>query len=85
MKSNQNEEAFCLPILSELRKIGLRAEIYPDAAKMKKQMKYADKKQIPWVVMVGEAEMSSGKLKLKNMQSGEEVLVTVQEVLAKFE
>ncbi len=81
----EKEEAYCLPVLADLRKAGLRAEIYPDAAKMKKQMKYADKKQIPWVVMVGEEEMSTGKLKLKNMESGEEELLTREEMLAKFE
>lgn len=80
----EKEEAYCLPVLADLRKAGLRAEIYPDAAKMKKQMKYADKKQIPWVVMVGEEEMSSGKLKLKNMESGEEALLTREEMLAKL-
>ncbi|MDA3910710.1 MAG: histidine--tRNA ligase [Bacteroidales bacterium] len=80
----EKEEAYCLPILADLRKLDLRAEIYPDAAKMKKQMKYADKKQIPWVIMVGEEEMNSGKLKLKNMQSGEEALLTRQEILEKF-
>jgi histidyl-tRNA synthetase len=80
----EKEEAYCLPVLADLRKAGLRAEIYPDAAKMKKQMKYADKKQIPWVVMVGEEEMNTGKLKLKNMESGEEELLTREEMLAKF-
>lgn len=80
----EKEEAYCLPMLANLRKAGLRAEIYPDAAKMKKQMKYADKKQIPWVVMVGEEEMNFRKLKLKNMQSGEEALLTQEEMLAKF-
>lgn len=80
----EKEEAYCLPVLADLRKAGLRAEIYPDAAKMKKQMKYADKKQIPWVVMVGEEEMNTEKLKLKNMESGEEELLTREEMLAKL-
>jgi len=71
----EKEEAWCLPVLAKVRKAGINAEIYPEAAKMKKQMKYADRKQIPWVVMAGEEEMVSGKVKLKNMQSGEESLV----------
>jgi histidyl-tRNA synthetase len=76
----EKEEAYCLPLLAELRKLGLRAEIYPDDAKMKKQMKYADKKQIPRVIMIGEEEMISGKLKLKNMISGDEECLSWEEI-----
>jgi len=59
--------AYCLPILAKVRETGVRAEIYPDAAKMKKQMGYANDKQIPFVAIVGENEMNEGKLTLKNM------------------
>ena len=76
------EAAYCLPILTKVREAGVRAEIYPDAAKMKKQMGYANDKQIPFVAIVGENEMNEGKLTLKNMTTGEQSLVTPDELLA---
>ena len=76
------EAAYCLPILAKVRETGVRAEIYPDAAKMKKQMGYANDKQIPFVAIVGENEMNEGKLTLKNMATGEQSLVTPDELLA---
>ena len=74
--------AYCLPILSQARNAGIRAEIYPDSAKMKKQMSYANDKNIPFVAIVGENEMNEGKLTLKNMTTGEQALVTPEELLA---
>ena len=76
------EAAYCLPILTKVREAGVRAEIYPDASKMKKQMGYANNKQIPFVAIVGENEMNEGKLTLKNMTTGEQSLVTPDELLA---
>ena len=76
------EAAYCLPILSQTRNAGIRAEIYPDSAKMKKQMSYANDKNIPFVAIVGENEMNEGKLTLKNMTTGEQALVTPEELLA---
>ena len=76
------EAAYCLPILSQARNVGIRAEIYPDSAKMKKQMSYANDKNIPFVAIVGENEMNEGKLTLKNMTTGEQALVTPGELLA---
>ena len=76
------EAAYCLPILSQARNAGIRAEIYPDSAKMKKQMSYANDKNIPFVAIVGENEMNEGKLTLKNMTTGEQALVTPEELLA---
>lgn len=76
------EAAYCLPILAKVRETGVRAEIYPDAAKMKKQMGYANDKQILFVAIVGENEMNEGKLTLKNMTTGEQSLVTPDELLA---
>ena len=76
------EAAYCLPILSQARNAGIRAEIYPDSAKMKKQMSYANDKNIPFVAIVGENEMNEGKLTLKNMTTGEQSLVTPEELLA---
>jgi histidyl-tRNA synthetase len=55
-----------------LRESGISAEVFPDAGKLKKQMKYADQKQIPFVVLVGENEISSGMLTVKNMKTGEQ-------------
>lgn len=64
------EANYCLNVLSELRKAGINSELYPDSAKMKKQMNYANKKSIPYVVLIGEDEMNSGLLKVKNMKDG---------------
>ena len=76
------EAAYCLPVLSAARDAGIRAEIYPDSTKMKKQMGYANDKNIPFVAIVGENEMNEGKLTLKNMTTGEQTLVTPEELLA---
>lgn len=75
------EERYCLPLLKELRAAGINAEIYPEAAKMKKQMGYADKKGIPFVALVGENEMQEGVVSLKNMTTGEQTNVTVAELV----
>ena len=64
------EADYCLNVLSEFRKAGINSELYPDSAKMKKQMNYANKKSIPYVVLIGEDEMNSGLLKVKNMKDG---------------
>ena len=77
----EKEAAYCLPIISEVRQKGIRAEIYPDAAKMKKQMGYANAKAIPYVVLVGENEMKEGKVMLKNMVTGEQQLVAPEEMV----
>lgn len=76
------EAAVVLPILAKVRAAGIRAEIYPDAAKMKKQMSYANAKMVPFVAIVGENEMKEGKVTLKNMASGEQSLVTPDELVA---
>lgn len=76
------EAAYVLPVLAQVRAAGIRAEIYPDAAKMKKQMSYANAKMVPFVAIVGENEMKEGKVMLKNMASGEQSLVTLEELVA---
>ncbi len=76
------EAAYVLPVLAQVRAAGIRAEIYPDAAKMKKQMSYANAKMVPFVAIVGENEMKEGKVMLKNMTSGEQSLVTPDELVA---
>ena len=76
------EAAYVWPVLAQVRAVGIRAEIYPDAAKMKKQMSYANAKMVPFVAIVGENEMKEGKVMLKNMTSGEQSLVTPEELVA---
>ena len=73
-------EKYALPILQQLRNIGIAAELYPTAAKLKKQMSYADSKNIPYVILIGETEMQSNFLTLKNMQSGEQEKVGLEEL-----
>ena len=77
----EKETVYCLPILSQVRQAGIRAEIYPDSTKMKKQMSYANAKQIPYVVLAGDNEMAAGKVTLKNMESGEQQLLTAEELI----
>jgi histidyl-tRNA synthetase len=80
----EQETAYCLPIINKVRKSGIRAEIYPDATKMKKQMSYANAKQIPFVVLAGESEMAAQKVTLKNMETGEQQMVSPDELIAKL-
>ena len=78
----ERETAYCLPFVSEARAAGIRTEIFPDAAKMKKQMSYANAKQIPFVALAGENEINEGKITLKNMATGEQRLVTAGQLIA---
>ena len=80
----EKETAYCLPIVAKVRAAGIRAEIYPDSTKMKKQMSYANAKQIPYVVLAGDNEMAAGKVTLKNMETGEQMLVSPDELIAKL-
>ena len=77
----EKEVAYCLPILTKCRAAGIRTEIFPDSVKMKKQMAYANAKQVPYVALVGESEIAEGKLTLKNMATGEQSLVTPDELV----
>jgi len=76
----EKETDYSLPILANLRQQGIRCEIYPDASKMKKQMQYANQKGIPFVIMTGETEMAEGKVMLKNMTTGEQQLISPNEI-----
>lgn len=76
----EKEESYLLPIVSKLRRDGVCCELYPEAAKMKKQMTYADNNHIPFVAIVGETEMAENKIMLKNMQSGKQELINVEEL-----
>ncbi len=78
----EKEEEFILPVISKLRQANISTEIYPDSAKMKKQMSYADSNKIPFVAIVGEEEMAEGKIALKNMETGEQSKLTVEECIA---
>ena len=77
----ETETAYCLPIASAARQAGICTEIYPDAVKMKKQMSYANAKHIPFVALAGESEMAAGKITLKNMVTGEQQLLTPEDII----
>ena len=77
----EKETAYCLPAVAKAREAGIRTEIFPDSSKMKKQMSYANAKQIPFVVLAGENEMAEGKFTLKNMLTGNQQLVTAEELI----
>ncbi len=77
----EREAAFSLRVLSQVRAAGISAEIYPDCCKMKKQMSYANAQGVPFVALVGENEMAEGKVTLKNMATGEQCLLTPDELV----
>ncbi|MEE0335900.1 MAG: histidine--tRNA ligase [Prevotella sp.] len=78
----EKETAYCLPVVKACRAAGINTEMYPDKAKMKKQMGYANAKAIPFVVLAGDNEMADNKVTLKNMETGEQKLVTTEELIA---
>jgi histidyl-tRNA synthetase len=78
------EEAYCLPLLAKLRAAGIPSEIYPEAAKMKKQMGFADKKGIAYVVLIGENEMNTGEITVKDLRKGEQVTVAANKLTQYF-
>lgn len=75
------EAAHCLQLAAAIRKAGISAEVYPDSVKMKKQMSYANAHHVPFVALVGETEMAEGKVALKNMETGEQQSLTIDEVI----
>ncbi|MCC9166598.1 histidine--tRNA ligase [Pontibacter harenae] len=81
---DKESELYALPLLQQLRDAGIASELYPEAAKLKKQMSYADQKNIPYVILIGSEEIATGKLKLRNMQTGEQQDSTLEEVIAKL-
>ncbi len=76
------ESAFCIPIIQELRANGISAELYPDSAKMKKQFDYANKKNIAYVVIIGESEMQNGNASVKNMQTGNQETIKIENLVS---
>ncbi|MGB7529828.1 histidine--tRNA ligase [Sphingobacterium cellulitidis] len=77
-------EDFTLPLMYRLREAGVAVELYPSAVKLKKQMSYADSKAIPYVLLVGDEEVSSGQLSLKNMETGEQEKLNMDELIEKL-
>ena len=78
----EKETAYCLPIVGNCRSHGIRTEIFPDSVKMKKQMAYANAKNVPYVALAGETEIAEGKLTIKNMATGEQKMVTPDELIS---
>lgn len=76
------EAAYSMEVMAKVRAAGVSCEIYPDSAKMKKQMSYANAKAIPFVAIVGENEMNAGQIMLKDMERGEQTLVTLEKLVA---
>jgi len=77
----EKEMQFCMGAVAQLRAAGVSVEIYPDSVKMKKQMSYANAKAIPFVAIVGETELAEGKVNVKNMMTGEQSLMTAEEMV----
>ncbi len=77
----KEEEKYCLKKIRQIRAAGINAELFPESAKMKKQMTYANKKQIPWVVLVGKSEIESNILSVKNMKTGEQKEYTLNDFI----
>ena len=77
----EKETAYCLPLAAAARRAGIRTEVYPDKAKMKKQMSYANAKGIAFVALAGDDEIAKGKVTIKNMATGEQKLVTAEEMI----
>ena len=78
----QREAAHCLRLAAATRRAGIATEVYPDAVKMKKQMAYANAHHVPYVALVGEAEMAEGRVALKNMETGQQQSLTIEEAIA---
>ncbi len=80
----EKEFLYCLPLLKKMRDSGINAEIYPDVVKLKKQMSYADAKGIKYVIIAGETEVSENAVTIKNMLTGNQEKVTLEDLIAKI-
>lgn len=78
------EASYCMGWLSRFRESGIKTELYPEPAKMKKQMTYADRNAIPYVILAGENEIAAGKLTLKNMKTGEQQPLDPEAIIAQL-
>lgn len=81
---DEETEKYSLPILYKLRESGINSEVFPEASKMKKQLNYANNKAIPYVIIIGSEEMASGNLTLKNMLSGEQERLPLEQLIQKI-
>jgi histidyl-tRNA synthetase len=81
---DQSNHPFAYSQLIKTRAAGINADLYPEPAKMKKQMKYANDRQVPYVIIIGSEEMNSGLLSLKNMESGEQNKLTIEAIIEKL-
>lgn len=81
---SSEDEAYLIPLVARLRKAGIRTELYPEPAKIKKQMSYANSHALPYVALVGESERAKGTITLKDMQSGEQTELNIEELIAKL-
>lgn len=77
----EKETCYCLPVVAKARQNGIRTEMFPDAAKMKKQMAYANANAIPYVALAGDDEIQKGVVTLKNMETGEQKQVTPEQLI----
>jgi len=80
----EKEQLFYLDIVKQIRSAGIKAELYPDAVKLKKQFSYADARNIPFVIIAGGDEIASGQLSLRNMKNGEQEKLTITEIISKL-
>ena len=81
----EREAAHCLKLATACRRAGIATEVYPDSVKMKKQMAYANAQQVPFVALVGETEMNEGRIALKDMLSGEQSILSLEEVIERLQ
>jgi len=79
------EADYCMEAISEIRKSNVRPQLFPDKAKMKKQMNYADQKNIPFVALIGSEEVERNVFKIKNMKSGEHMELNLEELITLLE
>jgi histidyl-tRNA synthetase len=80
----EKEMEYCIPLLAQLRSAGISTEIYPDAVKFKKQMQYANDRNIPFVAIVGESEMAENVIMLKDMTTGNQEKVLINDIISKL-
>ncbi len=80
----QKEQDFCLPIVNKIRSAGINTELFPESAKLKKQMNHANNNNIPFVVLIGDDEMQGNFLTVKNMNSGEQKQMSVEDLIKQF-
>jgi histidyl-tRNA synthetase len=79
------EAAYCMGLAKKLRAVGVDCEVYPSDAKMQKQFKYADNRKVRFVALIGENELKAGQLQVKNMETGEQTVLTEAELIAFFQ